>query len=174
VGRWSGAGHGEGVAFRVGVVRQDVDDVVPESSSTVSVSSTASGGSFTHVTVTLIVAVLLLSCPVVSLEREGVGAAVVGVRRIGVRAGRGVRDRGRAVAAVGDDGVGQRVAVDVGRDERARAGRVLVRGEAAVLGDRRVVDAGDRDVDGGDVAVGVPSLALNVNVSVPQSFAFGA
>ena len=74
----------------------------------------ATGASFTGVIVTVTVAVFELSGAVVRLEGERVGAVGVGVRRVGERAGRRVRDGRRALRAVGDDAVGQRVAVDVG------------------------------------------------------------
>src|SRR5262249_39842414 len=100
---------------------------------------------------------------VVGPVAEAVRAVVVGGGRVGEGAvgGRGRRAVGRPAHPDGPEGVAVRVGVIAehagGRD---RQGRVLRRGEGVRPCHRRVVHRGDRDADGGDVAVGGAVVGL--------------
>ena len=89
------------------------------------------------------VAVLESTVPSLALEREAVGAVVVGGR--GVAPGAVGVDRGRAVAGAGDLAVVERVAVGVGAHDRARLAGVLVARARVGRADGDVVDRVDRD-----------------------------
>ena len=83
--------------------------------------------------------------PVVGRIAEAVWPVVVGGRHVVQLAG---HDRGRAVAGLTGDGVGQAVAVGVGARRGGVAGRVLGRGQRHAGTGRRVVGGADRDGHG--------------------------
>ncbi len=83
----------------------------------------ATGASLTGLTVIDTVAVLRVDRAVVGLEGEAVGAVVVGGRGVG-QIRRGAAEG--AVRGIGDDRVGERIAVGIGGRQGDRLGRVFV------------------------------------------------
>ena len=96
--------------------------------------------------------------PVVGRVGEAVGTVVAGRRHIVQLAG---RDRGRAVAGLAGDGVGQAVGIGVGARRGGVTGRVLGRGQRHAGAGRGAVAGGrDRQRDRDRVRVGGPVVGL--------------
>src|SRR5262249_27759227 len=101
-----------------------------------------------------------------------VGAAVVGLVGEAVRDGEGVvwrvgggavgGQRVRAVGRTADQHGAERIAVDIAVVDQDIAGDrgILVGRRRVVLRDRGVIDGGDVDADGGDIAVGAAVVGL--------------
>ena len=102
---------------------------------------------------------------VIGREGEAVGAVEVRFRRVGVGAV-GV-DHDGAVRRLGGKRIGQRQAVDVGRDHGAADRRILVAAGAAVLRHRGIVHRVDRQGDGCGVGAAGAVITVKVKLSPP-------
>src|SRR5699024_401330 len=102
-----------------------------------------------------------IALAVVGLEGEIVAAEIIGGRRIGVGAGRGIK-RDRAVARRDNDAVAERIAVGIAGLESALGGDVFVGGQRTVARHRWLV----RHVDDhrGVIGIGVAIIDLEAEI----------